>query len=227
MKLAIDPGINQTSNLSGELPRQFFIAGTDTDVGKTYVSLELIRFLVESGDRVGVMKPVSAGCELVAGQWQNADALALMEASNLQQSYAEVNPYAFESPVSPHIAAKISATTIDLNLLLQTFEKIKARSDSVLIEGAGGWLAPISETQSMADIAIKLDIPVVLVVGIKLGCLNHAQLTARAIKDSGLSLTGWIANELDPEMSYPDENIKCLADRIDAPLIAHISHKNN
>lgn len=206
------------------LPKQFFIAGTDTDVGKTYVSVELIRSLVNKGERVAVMKPVAAGCERVQGEMKNGDALALMEASNLQQSYSEVNPFAYEQPVSPHIAAKISGSAIDLDLVFDTFQKIKGRSDSVLVEGAGGWLTPISESQSMADIAKKLDVPVILVVGIKLGCLNHAQLTARAIIEAGLPLAGWIANELDPEMPYLKDNLELLEHQIEAPLLAHISY---
>lgn len=207
------------------LPKQFFIAGTDTDVGKTYVSLDLIRSLVKRGEKVGVMKPVSAGCEWAQGEWQNADALALIEASNVQQPYSEVNPYAYEQFVSPHIAAKLSGRDIDLDLIFDTFQQIKGRSDSVLVEGAGGWLTPISERQSMADIAKKLDIPVILVVGIKLGCLNHAQLTARAIKEAGLSLAGWVANELDPNMSYLNENIELIGRQVDAPQLAHISYR--
>jgi dethiobiotin synthetase len=209
------------------LPQQFFIAGTDTDVGKTYVSLELIRSLVKKGERVGVMKPVSAGCEWVQGEWKNGDALALMEASNLQQQYAEVNPYAYEQPVSPHIAAKISGRAIDLELIFEAFQKIKSTSDSVLIEGAGGWLTPISESQSMADITRKLNVPVILVVGIKLGCLNHAQLTARSIKEAGVSLAGWVANELDPEMSYLKDNLEMLEGQIDAPLITQVPYRKH
>ena len=199
------------------LPSAFFVAGTDTEVGKTYVSVQLINLLVNRGQRVGVMKPVSAGCELIDGQLRNADALSLMQASNLQQSYEEVNPFAYSEPVSPHIAAQ--GAPVCLDVIAQKYKDIRASSDCVVVEGAGGWMTPISAELSMVDLVKALHIPVVLVVAIKLGCLNHAMLTVDGIKKSGIHLAGWVANEMDPAMSYLQENIQYLKPAIDAPLI--------
>ena len=208
-----------------KLPKQFFVAGTDTDVGKTHVSVELIKMMVERGEKVGVMKPIAAGGYYRKGQLVNQDAIALMEASGSGQSYQEVNPYLFEEPISPHIAACRSKVEIDLDRLVKEFQKIRDRFDRVLVEGAGGWITPLSNSISMADLAGKMDIPVVLVVGMKLGCLNHAQLTQKAIKQSGLELAGWVANSPDPHMLYLQENIEYLVEHLDCPLLAHISYK--
>lgn len=207
------------------LPKHFFVTGTDTDVGKTYVSVRLIEDLVGRGQSVGVMKPIAAGGQLLDGKLVNGDALALMRASGTKQSYASVNPYLFDEPISPHISAAKLDVEIDIESLFNDFQEIQSLYDRVLVEGAGGWATPLSNSLTMADLAVKLNIPVVLVVGLKLGCLNHAELTQRAIQASGLTLAGWVANALDPEMPYMRENIEYLIQSFDCPLIAQLSHK--
>lgn len=214
-------------NLSNlKLPKQFFVAGTDTEVGKTYVSVDLIHRLKGQGESVGVMKPVAAGSELIEGQRVNQDALELIKASQTRQKYQQVNPYLFDEPVSPHIPASRENQQVDLDQITEIYKEIESQYDRVLVEGAGGWLAPIGYSITMADIAIALDIPVVLVVGLKLGCLNHAQLTQESISQSGLQLAGWIANSLCENMLYEAENIQYLTQCIEAPLLTHISYKN-
>jgi dethiobiotin synthetase len=210
-----------------KLPKQFFVTGTDTDVGKTHVCLELVRTLVEQGRSVGVMKPIAAGAHLHDGVLVNSDALSLIEASGCGQNYEEVNPYLFEEPISPHIAAKNAGVEIDLDVLVQQYQRIKSSYDSVVVEGAGGWMTPLSDSTTLADLVKRLQIPVVLVVGLKLGCLNHAQLTQVAIKRSGLLMAGWIANTLDPQMPQLQENIEYLKKCMEAPLLAHISYKKH
>lgn len=209
------------------LPKQFFVTGTDTDVGKTYVSVQLIENLVSQGESVGVMKPIAAGGYLRDGQMVNEDALSLIEASGTNQSYEQVNPYLFEEPVSPHILTKKTGTKIDLDMLEETFIQIRNDYDRVLVEGAGGWKTPLSESENMSALAKRLDLPVILIVGMKLGCLNHAQLTQDAIQQSGLEMAGWIANTLDPDMAYLIENIEYLKSHLNAPLIGHIPYKKD
>lgn len=209
-----------------KLPSQFFVAGTDTDVGKTKVSLDLISMLTQQGHTVGVLKPIAAGGYLANGKLVNEDAVALIEASRSKQPYEQVNPYLFAEPISPHIAAGYAGVEIDLDLLASVYLEIKEKYEVVLVEGAGGWMTPLSDTLSMADLAYRLKIPIVLVVGLKLGCLNHAQLTQKVIQQSGLKLAGWIANTLDPDMPYMQENIDYLVEQMDCPLLAHISYKS-
>lgn len=208
-----------------KLPNQFFVAGTDTDVGKTQVSLDLINMLTQQGHSVGVLKPIAAGGYLADGKLVNEDAVALIEASRSKQPYEQVNPYLFAEPISPHIAAGHADVEIDLDLIASGYRQIKEAYDFVLVEGAGGWMTPLSNSVSMADLAHRLEIPIVLVVGLKLGCLNHAQLTQKAIQQSELELAGWIANTLDPGMPYMQENIDYLAEHMDCPLLAHIFYK--
>lgn len=208
------------------LPQAFFITGTDTDVGKTFVALELIRELKRQGKSVGVMKPIAAGAKLQDGELVNEDAQALIEASGCNTAYKQVNPYLFERPVSPHIEAQRTAVLIDPDLILRYYRNIQAEHDVVVVEGAGGWFTPVGEGLTLADLARKLQIPVVLVVGMKLGCLNHAELTFRAIEQSGLAMAGWIANSLDPQMDCLAENIQYLKNRLQVPLLTSISYKN-
>ncbi len=205
-----------------KLPAAFFITGTDTDVGKTYVALRLIEMLKQQGQRVGVMKPVAAGGHLLDGKMVNEDARALMTTSGCKSSYEQVNPYLFERPVSPHIEVQRSGSNIDPDLILRSYQNIRAEHDSVVVEGAGGWFAPIGQGLTMADIAQKLQIPVVLVVGMKLGCLNHAELSVRAIQQSGLTLAGWVANAIDPQMACLEDNIQYLKNHLEAPLLTSI-----
>ena len=204
----------------------FFVAGTDTGVGKTFAAVAIIRSLVRAGFSVAGMKPVAAGAALRATGFRNDDALALASAANVKAPYASVNPYCFKEPVSPHIAADAEGIRIDVGTILQEFDTLKSQADCVIVEGAGGWLVPIGNGQSMADVAVALGLPVIMVVGLRLGCLNHAALTAQAINASGLRLDHWIANEVDPAFARREENIATLAGLLGEPL-AMLPHVQN
>ena len=197
-----------------------FITGTDTGVGKTRIACALVRALAAQGVRVAVMKPVAAGADLTPEGYRNSDALELISASNVPAPYEMVNPICVPLPASPHIAAKEAGIVIDLAVIRQQFEQLKARSDLVIVEGAGGWLAPIGDDDTMADIAKALSLPVILVVGLRLGCLNHALLSRRAIEADGLKLGGWIANHVQPHFERADENIATLQRHFAAPPLA-------
>ena len=184
-----------------------FITGTDTGVGKTVVAAALIRALAREGLRVAAMKPVAAGASMTAAGLRNADALALMPAANVTAPYETVNPYCFAAPISPHIAAHDAGIVVDIELLRRRFNELKSAADCVVVEGAGGWLTPISAGASMADVAAALALPAVLVVGLKLGCLNHTFLTARALSAHGVPLAGWVGNSIDPAFERAADNI--------------------
>jgi dethiobiotin synthetase len=200
--------------------RGLFITGTDTGVGKTIISAALVRSLVAQGHRVAVMKPVASGSDRTAEGLRNEDALALMAASNVEASYDCVNPYCFEPAISPHIAAEEACIAVDTAHILRNFDALAAAADLVIVEGAGGWLAPIGPHTSIKDIAITLDLPVVLVVGVRLGCINHARLTKLAIESHSARLAGWIANTIDPVMSRRKENLETLTRELGEPPLA-------
>jgi dethiobiotin synthetase len=195
----------------------WFITGTDTGVGKTLVAVALTRALVASGRRVAVMKPVAAGVVKTAAGDFNDDALALLAASNVKARYADVNPWLLKTPASPHLAARADGVAIGYEHIASAFERLRAASDLVLVEGAGGWLAPISATLTMADVAQKLALPVLLVVALRLGCLNHALLTRDALRARGLRFAGWIANRMSTEMPLATANIETLSSRFGVP----------
>ena len=200
--------------MTGGIHRGVFITGTDTGVGKTVVAAALIKSLVRQGLRVAVMKPVAAGAYMTASGPRNADALALAQAANVAAPYERVNPYCFAAPIAPHIAARDASVVMDIELLRQRFDELARDADCVVVEGAGGWLTPISDCASMADVAAALALPVVLVVGLKLGCLNHAFLTAGALAARGVSLAGWIGNSIDPAFERAADNIGELEKRL-------------
>jgi dethiobiotin synthetase len=203
--------------------RGCFVAGTDTGVGKTRVSAALCRAFVARGLRVAGMKPVATGSfrDGPAGL-RNSDAIALRAASNVEAPYELTNPYCFEPAISPHLAAADSGTTIDPAHVGQCFHALAARAEVVVIEGTGGWLAPIGAATTMADIAETLALPVVLVVGLRLGCLNHAALTFRAVRDARLPFAGWIANAFDPAFARSADNVATLASLLGAPPLAQL-----
>jgi dethiobiotin synthetase len=209
--------------MKGAVMRGIFIAGTDTGVGKTVIAAALIRALARQGLRVAGMKPVAAGAQMTSAGLRNADALALLHAANVAASYEIMNPYCFAAPIAPHIAARDAGVVIDLKLLRQRFDELAAHADCVVVEGAGGWLTPISDCASMADIAAALALPVVLVVGLRLGCLNHAILTARALQADGASFSGWIGNSIDPAFERATDNIAELA-RLMQPAAAIVPY---
>ncbi len=187
-----------------------FITGTDTGVGKTLVSVSLVKALVRHGLRCAVMKPIASGSEQTSEGLRNADALALAEASNVVVPYASINPYCFEPAISPHIAAEEAKIEVDVGLIKSRFEALASSADFVVVEGAGGWYAPISKSKSMADLPKSLNIPALLVVGVRLGCLNHALLTKQAIEASGVEFAGWVANSIGPKIERAAQNLASL-----------------
>lgn len=195
-----------------------FVTGTDTEVGKTQVSAALIRLQQQQGQRVAGMKPIASGCSDGGEGLRNDDALTLMAQANVSLPYDVVNPYAFEPAIAPHIAAAQVEVSIDATLIQRQFYQIQQQVDSVVVEGAGGWLVPIDNALTMADVAIRLGLPVVLVVGIRLGCINHALLTVQAIQHSGLPFYGWVANHLT-ESNESDAIVACLKTAISAPCL--------
>ena len=186
------------------------------------VAAALTRALAGRGLRVAVMKPIASGSDPTPEGLRNSDALTLMAAANVPAPYEVVNPYCFLPPISPHIAAREARVGIDLTLLRSRFDSLAATADCVIVEGAGGWLAPISDTQSMADLAAALSTPVLLVVGLRLGCLNHALLTRESLATRGAPFAGWIANAIDPDFARPAENLATLTARLGTPPLASI-----
>jgi dethiobiotin synthetase len=210
------------------IPKSYFIVGTDTDVGKTYVASRIIQQFVKDGYKTVGMKPIASGCEIDANrQLINEDVTALSKASNVQAPLDLINPYRFQPAIAPHIAAQKVGAEINIPTILKAYESLKNYAEIVLVEGAGGFLVPINQTQTLADLAAALKLPIILVVGMRLGCINHALLTVEAIQQRGLDLAGWVANQIDPEMPVFDENLKSLKSRIDAPLLNVVLWKNN
>ena len=205
------------------MTRACFMAGTDTGVGKTLVAAALFRALVARGLRVAAMKPVATGAfhEGAAGL-RNEDAVALRSAANVAVSYSLMNPYCFEPPISPHLAARDAGETIEPARIAQCFRELAPLSDVVIVEGTGGWLAPIGGATTMADVAETLELPVMLVVGLRLGCLNHAALTLRAVRASGLPFAGWIANAIDPTFERGADNLGSLTSLLGSPALAQL-----
>lgn len=203
------------------MTKHVFVTGTDTEVGKTCISVGLIKVLQQQGLRVAAMKPVASGCEWQDGQWQNEDALALIQQADIKLPYSQVNPYAFEPAIAPHLAAEQIGQTILLNRIETQFAAMQLQADAIVVEGAGGWLVPLNDQQTIADLAKALKLPVVLVVAIKLGCINHALLTVQAIADSGLTLAGWVANDFlqDPQSTAI---IQSLTQRISSPCLGTV-----
>lgn len=207
------------------MTRGLFVTGTDTGVGKTLVASALARALVRTGIRVAGMKPVAAG-GLVAtpAGLVNEDVLALQASTNVEAALSEVNPYVFEDPIAPHIGASRAGVEITAERIVAAYAVLAAKADAVVVEGAGGFLVPLSGTLSFADVAVALGLPVVLVVGMRLGCLNHALLTQEAILARGLRMSGWVANRIDPDMAAFDDNLAALTTRLRAPRLAIVPH---
>jgi dethiobiotin synthetase len=196
--------------------RGLFVTGTDTGVGKTRVAVALIHALRAQGLRVAAMKPVSAGS---APGGLNEDVAALMQASNVAAEAGDVNPYAFFEPVAPHIAARRAGVRIELDEIAAAHSRLAAQADVVVVEGAGGWRVPLNEREDMADLARRLGLPVVLVVGLRLGCLNHALLTAESIASLRMPWAGWVGNHVDPAMAEAAENVAALRARLPGPCL--------
>lgn len=202
-----------------------FVTGTDTGVGKTLVSAGLLHALARHHRRVVGMKPVAAGVVPWGSDVASEDAIALRAASTLAVPAALDNPVLLPDPLSPHIAAARAGVQIDIAAIVQSYQALAGQADAVVVEGAGGFHVPLSDTTTGADLAHALALPVVLVVGLRLGCLNHALLTAEAVRARGLTLAGWVANRVDPAMLAADENIAYLRARLQAPLLAEVPHQ--
>ena len=206
--------------------RQYFVTGTDTGVGKTFVTSLLLRAIAAHGHTTLGLKPVASGCDLTADGLRNEDALALMAASTVKLPYAQVNPFAFAAPLAPHIAAAQEGKRLRVQQVagLVRGALTQARANVALVEGAGGWRVPLNDTETLADVARDLELPVILVVGVRLGCINHALLTAEAIMRDGLRVAGWVANTIDPAVAVRDEQVATLRGRLAAPLLGVIDH---
>jgi len=208
-------------------PHGFFITGTDTGVGKTLVSAALLHAFAGLGCRVVGMKPVAAGADRIEGVWCNEDVLQLQAAANVAADAVWVNPYLLRVPVAPHIAADYQGVAIELPRIRDAYDHLAALADVVIVEGAGGFRVPLSATRDSADLAKYLGLPIILVVGMRLGCLNHALLTAEAITARGLQLVGWVANRIDPDMAAYAENLAALRLRLPCPLLAEFPYNGS
>ena len=199
------------------MEKGYFITGTDTNAGKTWATIALMRYFKQQGKSVAGMKPVASGCFMQDGQLKNEDALLIQENASLKIDYDLINPYAYELPVSPHIAG--INNPVKLANIVEKFNTLKELAEIVLVEGAGGWYAPLNDSEDISDLAKSLALPVIIVVAIRLGCINHAKLTWQAIQHSGIPCAGWIAVCVDPDMLKLDENICTIKTALNVPLL--------
>ncbi len=206
------------------IPTRFacFVTGTDTEIGKTLVSSAILHKLVQRGQRACGMKPIAAGAEERDGELHNDDVAMLRAAGNVNLPQHITTPFMLREPCAPHIAAALEDVTIEPVPIMAAYAEILAASDATVVEGVGGFCVPFSDDFDSADLAVQLNLPVILVVGLRLGCINHALLTAEAIVARGLVLAGWVANQVDPAMRFVDENIAALAQRMPAPLLGRV-----
>ncbi|MGA3252491.1 MAG: dethiobiotin synthase [Paraburkholderia sp.] len=211
-------------------PLSLFVTGTDTEIGKTLVSATLLRGFARAGLRAAAMKPIAAGAFEVDGVWHNEDADQLDAASSVLLPPTLRTPYLLKAPAAPHIVAALENVTLDIDRIVDCHAQALELADIVVVEGVGGFRVPLTDTHDTADLALALNLPVVLVVGMRLGCISHALLTAEAIAARGLHLAGWVANRVDPDMSFADENIAAIRDRLkrqhDTPLLGIVPHLN-
>ncbi|NOX43305.1 MAG: dethiobiotin synthase [Gammaproteobacteria bacterium] len=206
------------------MAKGYFITGTDTDVGKTWVSLGLLTLLNNAGYSTTVMKPVSAGCKQTPEGLRNDDAIELIKHATVKPAYGSVNPYAFEAAIAPHIAAQNEGTDINIATITKLFDDISQKADFTIVEGAGGWKVPINATQTMADMAKAFELPVILVVGMKLGCLNHAILTVDSMLNKEIEIAGWVANSLNPYFEEQLANTDTLKSLLPTPFLGSIPY---
>ena len=207
------------------MTKTYFITGTDTEVGKTVASCALLQAARQQGLKTVGYKPVASGSELSEQGLRNGDALLLQENSNIEISYNEVNPIVFEAATSPHIISEKEDKPIEFSVMTKGLQRLQSQADWVLVEGAGGWYTPLSAENTFADWVVEQQLPVILVVGVKLGCINHALLTAQAIMANGLTLVGWIANEIEPAGIYQTQYLATLNQMINAPCIGLIPYQ--
>ncbi|MCP3723747.1 dethiobiotin synthase [Paraburkholderia sp. CNPSo 3272] len=205
-----------------------FVTGTDTEIGKTFVSAALLRGFAHAGLRATALKPIAAGAYERDGVWHNEDADQLDAAASVLLPPEIRTPFLLKEPAAPHIAAALEGVTLDMARIVDCYEAARERADAIVVEGVGGFRVPLTATEDTADLAVALGLPVVLVVGMRLGCISHALLTAEAIAARGLKLAGWVANRIDPAMTFPEENIAALRERLaaqyGAPLVGVVPH---
>lgn len=202
------------------IKQSYLVVGTDTDVGKTYISRKLIQYFAQKDIATIGMKPIASGCQLDEfNNLMNEDVRILTEVSNISAPLSLVNPYRFIAAIAPHIAAEQANIKIEADVIVQAYLALAKQAEVVVVEGAGGFLVPINQTQTLADLAEMLDLPLILVVGMRLGCINHALLTVEAIKARGLTLAGWVANQMTPDMPMFEENLTTLRRHITAPCL--------
>lgn len=197
----------------------YFIAGTDTEIGKTFTTSALLRAFAQQGRSTLGMKPIASGADEIDGVLHNEDVDSLVAASNVKAPQEIVVPYLMRTPAAPHIVAQVENVKIDVQHIASCYEQAQALADVILVEGVGGFCVPLDDNTSTVDLAQRMNLPVILVVGMRLGCINHALLTAQAIRASGLHLAAWVANTVDPQMRFFDENVQAIAQRIAAPCL--------
>lgn len=206
------------------MPFHCYLTGTDTGAGKTHAAVALVHALRAAGLLAVGMKPLASGSEATPLGWRNEDALALQQASDPQPHYAQVNPYALREPTAPEIAAAIDGVVVELAPMTTAFRALAGNGASVVVEGVGGWLAPLSAQLMQVDLVRALDLPVLLVVGMRLGCINHALLSLRALRADGVALAGWIGSRVDPALAFAGETEAILRRRIDLPCLGVLAH---
>lgn len=204
--------------------RSLFVTGTDTGIGKTTVACALLRAFADRGVPALGMKPVASGCRQTPAGLRNDDAERLIATGSHALAYVDVNPYAFAAPIAPHVAAADAGVEVSLATITHAHARLRTQAAMTIVEGAGGWMAPLSDRLMQRDLVHALDLDVVIVVGLRLGCINHALLTVRAVQADGCHVAGWIANRLDPHMLRAEDSIATLRARIDAPLLGVIAH---
>ncbi|MFV3329387.1 dethiobiotin synthase [Pseudomonas sp. NY15437] len=205
------------------MPHAYFITGTDTEIGKTTIAAGLLHAARLAGLSTAAAKPVASGCERSPDGLRNSDALALLGECSLPLAYGQVNPFAFEPAIAPHLAASEQGVKLTVEALqAPVCSVLDLGADFTLVEGAGGWRVPLAGEENLSDLAIALQLPVILVVGVRLGCINHAVLSAEAIQRDGLPLAGWVANIVDPQTSRLEENLATLAERLPAPCVGRV-----
>lgn len=199
-----------------------FITGTGTGCGKTEITLGLMRALQQRGEQVLGMKPVASGANATSEGLRNEDALRIQAQCTSELPYDWVNPFAYAPPIAPHLAAEAAGRPVELRLISDRFEQLACRADRVLVEGVGGWLVPLNASARVVDLALHLELPVILVVGLQLGCINHALLTEASIRQSGVRLLGWVANQVEPEMRAREGNLATLRKHLSVPCLGEV-----
>ncbi len=201
-----------------------FITGTDTGVGKTWFTLALMQALKRRGYKTNGMKPVASGGSYINGQLMNEDARLILEHCDEPVNYEHINPFVFETPVSPNFAAIKAGEIVELDQIIASYNRLASVCDTVVVEGVGGWRVPLSDKIGTADLVRELELPVILVVGLRLGCINHAILTAEAIKADGINLCGWASNQLDKDYLHKEDTVELLNEELACPNIANLDH---